>query len=128
VENLPQDLSFVDDPFPNSNPPSDGSGNSSGPVLQVDYPANGFGSTESGAQFYSLFNSSIPFQSMLLSYELAFDNNFDWVLGGKLPGMSQATMFWGSNQVMHKESVEVPIRMVALEGANLMERIASVQG
>jgi len=88
IENEAQDLSFVADPFPNSDPPSETSGNGpSSPVLQVDYPANGFGSTESGAQFFSLFNSSTPFQSMLLSYEVAFNTGFDWVKGGKLPGI-----------------------------------------
>jgi len=77
----------VDDPFPNSSPPSDGTTTSTGPVLKVDYPANGFGPMQSGTQLYSLFNSSTPFQSMLLTYQVAFSGNFDWVKGGKLPGI-----------------------------------------
>jgi hypothetical protein len=36
---------------------------------------------------YSLWNSSTPFQSMLLTYDVAFDANFPWTLGGKLPGL-----------------------------------------
>ena len=42
-----------------------------------------------GAQFYSLWNRSddSSFKSMIVSYELAFDSGFDWVKGGKLPGL-----------------------------------------
>ncbi|KAJ7462323.1 polysaccharide lyase family 14 protein [Mycena galericulata] len=82
------DLSFVDDPFPNS--PAPGSTSSStGPVLQVTYPAGSFSNNTGGAQFINLWNTtqSGGFQSMLLSYEVAFDAGFDWVKGGKLPGL-----------------------------------------
>jgi hypothetical protein len=79
---------FVDDPFPHSPAPG-GSSNTSGPVLQVQYQAGSFGDNSSGGvQFYSLWNSSgSAFQSMLVSYEVAFDSGFDWVKGGKLPGL-----------------------------------------
>jgi hypothetical protein len=127
VQDSVQDLSFVDDPFPNSNPPSDGLGNSSGPVLQVYYPASGFGSSESGAQFYSLFNSSTPFQSMLLSYEVAFDDNFDWVKGGKLPGLSRTALLLSSADVILQVFAGDRIQTTVLEGANPMERIASAR-
>ena len=80
---------FVSDPFPNYKLPSSSSFPSpSGPVLQVTYPKGGFGSQSSGAQFYSLWNStSSSFKTMLLTYEVAFDSAFDWVQGGKLPGL-----------------------------------------
>lgn len=88
LENGGSDLTFVSDPFPNSPAPGTSVGaNSSGPVLQVLYPAGSFNNNTGGAQFYSLWNSSTPFESMLLSYEIAFDSGFDWVKGGKLPGI-----------------------------------------
>jgi len=79
---------FVSDPFPNYQLPSSTSFPSpSGPVLQVTYTQGGFGSSGSGTQFYSLWNSTgDPFRTMLLTYEVAFDSTFDWVKGGKLPG------------------------------------------
>lgn len=90
IQHSPQDLSFVADPFPTSQIPSDtaaGKNASSGPVLRVDYPANAFSADSSGAQFLSLFNGSQPFQTMLLGYDVAFDKDFDWAKGGKLPGV-----------------------------------------
>ncbi|KAG1815945.1 uncharacterized protein BJ212DRAFT_1355628 [Suillus subaureus] len=70
IQNGGSNVAFVDDPFPNS-------------------PAPGATVTDSGAQWYSLWNTTdgSQFQSMLLSYELAFDSNFNWVQGGKLPGL-----------------------------------------
>ena len=81
-------IAFVDDPFPN-NPAPVSTTNSTGPVLQVKYPKGGFGSESSGMQLYSLWNTSdgSTFNSMLLTYEVAFDSNFDFVKGGKLPGV-----------------------------------------
>lgn len=89
IQNGGSNVAFVDDPFPNSPAPGATVLNTSGPVLQVTYPAGTYGSTDSGAQWYSLWNTTggSPFQSMLLSYELAFDSNFNWVQGGKLPGL-----------------------------------------
>ena len=78
---------FVADPFPNSTLPSGSSSNNDSPVLQVTYPSGGVGSLDSGSQFYSLWNSSSGFQTMLLSYEVAFDADFPFVKGGKLPGL-----------------------------------------
>ena len=88
IQNGASNLAFVDDPFPNA--PAPGSvANSSAPVLQVQYPAGSFQDNNvGGAQFYAMWNSSgSPFQSMLVSYEVAFDSGFDWVKGGKLPGL-----------------------------------------
>ncbi|KAH9940513.1 uncharacterized protein BXZ73DRAFT_42689 [Epithele typhae] len=81
-----ENLAFVADPFPNK--PAPGSSNTStGPVLQVKYAAGGVGSSSSGAQLFTLWNSSNAFNSMMISYEVAFDSNFDFVKGGKLPGL-----------------------------------------
>jgi hypothetical protein len=83
-------IAFVNDPFPNNPVPiSSTTVNTSGPVLQATYPAGGFQSSNSGAQFYNLWNSSdgSTFGTMMATYEVAFDANFDWVKGGKLPGL-----------------------------------------
>jgi hypothetical protein len=99
------DLSFVVDPFDTSDTSNavlqvrepyfwrrkNGINN----LYQVLYPANSFGGTTGGAQFINLFpnpndtdiTSSDSFQTMLLSYEVAFDPDFQWVKGGKLPGL-----------------------------------------
>lgn len=89
IENGGSNVAFVDDPFPDSPAPGVTVSNTSGPVLQVTYAADTYGSTDSGAQWYSLWDTTdgSQFQSMLLSYELAFDSNFNWVQGGKLPGL-----------------------------------------
>ena len=88
IQNGANDTAFVTDPFPNSPTPGLAPINNSGPVLQVTYPAGGLG-PNGGMQSYSLWNTSdgSAFNSMLLSYELAFDAGFDWVKGGKLPGL-----------------------------------------
>lgn len=80
------DLAFVSDPFPNN--PVPGS-TSSSPVLQITYPAGSYSGGTGGAQWYTQWNTSdgSTFNSMLLSYELAFDSDFDWSKGGKLPGL-----------------------------------------
>ncbi|KAF9653631.1 hypothetical protein BDM02DRAFT_3086800 [Thelephora ganbajun] len=82
-------VAFVPDPFPNYQLPSSSSPPSpSGPVLQVTYAKGGSSSSGSGIQFYSLWNStSDAFRTALLTYEVAFDSTFDWVKGGKLPGL-----------------------------------------
>lgn len=84
-----ENIVFVPDPFPNYRFPGSASFPSPpGSVLQVTYPKGGFGSSGSGAQFYSMWNSTgAPFKTMLLTYEVAFDPSFDWVQGGKLPGL-----------------------------------------
>ncbi|KAJ6499909.1 polysaccharide lyase family 14 protein [Mycena vitilis] len=88
VQNGGSDLAFVDDPFPN-NPAPGATSSSSGPVLEVTYPAGSFSGSTGGAQFVNLWNTTETggFQSMMLTYEVAFDKNFDWVKGGKLPGL-----------------------------------------
>ncbi|KAJ8463817.1 hypothetical protein ONZ45_g17452 [Pleurotus djamor] len=80
-------LNFVSDPYPNAS--VSGAANNSGPVLEATYPAGSFSHETGGAQFYNLWNTSdgSPFQSMMVSYEVAFEEDFDWVKGGKLPGL-----------------------------------------
>lgn len=94
IQNQPSDIAFVPDPFPNApvNPAlsvtSLNNSSASPPVLQVTYPQGSFEDSDGGVQFYNLFNGSLQSpQTMLLSYELAFDENFQWVKGGKLPGL-----------------------------------------
>ena len=92
IQNGGSNLEFVKDPFPTGDAPGDSGTNStisSCPVLQVQYRAGSFQDNNAGgAQFYALWNSSgSAFQSMLVTYEVAFDAGFDWVKGGKLPGL-----------------------------------------
>ncbi|KAJ7346633.1 polysaccharide lyase family 14 protein [Mycena albidolilacea] len=101
IQNGAGDLAFVEDPFPNN--PASGSPASTGPVLEVTYPAGSFSGDTGGAQFINLWNTteSGGFQSMLISYEVAFDQNYDWVKGGKLPGLrggKSATGCSGGNE------------------------------
>ncbi|KAJ7925315.1 polysaccharide lyase family 14 protein [Mycena leptocephala] len=101
IQNGGSDLAFVDNPFPNPAPGA--TTNSSGPVLQVTYPQGSFSGDTGGAQFINLWNTteSSGFQSMMLSYEVAFDENFNWVKGGKLPGLrggKSATGCSGGNE------------------------------
>lgn len=72
-----QDLAFVSDP--------DSSAGSSTPVFAVTYPAGSYSHGTGGAQFYSTFGNG--FEAMLVSYDVGFDSSFDWVKGGKLPGV-----------------------------------------
>ncbi|PPQ98618.1 hypothetical protein CVT24_003951 [Panaeolus cyanescens] len=87
VQDNPQNLAFVDDPYPNK--PVPGSSSVPGPVLQVTYAEGSFSHETGGAQFYTLWNRTDGgnFNTMMVTYELAFDQNFDWVKGGKLPGL-----------------------------------------
>jgi len=91
IQNGASNLVFVNDPFPNAPAPGATNSSASGPVLQVQYPAGSFQDNNvGGAQFYALWNSSgstSAFQSMLVTYEVAFEADFDWVKGGKLPGL-----------------------------------------
>ncbi|KZT26745.1 polysaccharide lyase family 14 protein [Neolentinus lepideus HHB14362 ss-1] len=83
------DLDFVNDPFPNDATPGASSNpKASGPVLQITYPNGSYSHDTGGAQLYSLWNTSdSSLLSMMVSYEIAFDSGFDWVQGGKLPGL-----------------------------------------
>ncbi|KZO98762.1 polysaccharide lyase family 14 protein, partial [Calocera viscosa TUFC12733] len=59
-------------------------------VLQVTYPANSYSHQTGGAEFYALplnSTSTAPYTTMLLTYDVAFSTYFNWVKGGKLPGL-----------------------------------------
>ncbi|KAH7923403.1 polysaccharide lyase family 14 protein [Leucogyrophana mollusca] len=89
-QNGASDVAFVVDPFPNSPTPDTQPGtNTSGPVLQITYPQGSYSHNTGGAQWYTLWNTSdgSTFDSMILSYELAFASGFNFVQGGKLPGL-----------------------------------------
>ena len=88
IQDNPQNLAFVDDPFPNSPPPGTKSPTSSTkPVLRVTYPEGSFSHDTGGAQLYTLWNTTDGFNTMMVTYEVAFDPGFEWVKGGKLPGL-----------------------------------------
>lgn len=87
ISNGNDSMEFVSDPFPSAQVAVDSGDSSNGTVLRIIYPKGSFNNNTGGAQFYTLWNSSTPFQSMLVSYELAFETDFDWVKGGKLPGI-----------------------------------------
>ena len=101
-------LAFVADPFPDHPVPGFEPTSDSAPVLRITYPAGSFSHDTGGVQFYNLWNvtasahdttsasassasnlasSDVGFGSLLLEYEIAFDETFDWVKGGKLPGL-----------------------------------------
>jgi hypothetical protein len=89
IQDGPQNLAFVDDPFPGKPAPGVANTPTSGPVMQVTYTEGSFSHDTGGAQFYSLWNTTdgSNFNSMMVQYEVAFDSGFDWVKGGKLPGL-----------------------------------------
>jgi len=89
IQNGANNLEFVNDPFPNVSIAALPSSGDTGPVLAITYPQGSFESQTSGAQLYQLWNTTggQVFQSMMVSYDIAFDSGFDWVQGGKLPGM-----------------------------------------
>ncbi|KAI8364976.1 hypothetical protein EDC96DRAFT_443728 [Choanephora cucurbitarum] len=79
-----EDVSFVKDPVTNN-----------ATVLQVKYPAGSYApvgsrtstGTVGGVEFFSTPEQGKMYNTALLSYDLAFDSNFNWVKGGKLPGI-----------------------------------------
>jgi hypothetical protein len=77
-----EDVSFVTDPFNQSE---------TGSVLQIVYNEGSFSPRASnhtgGAEFFMQPFGDQAFDKALLTYEIAFDNNFPWVMGGKLPGL-----------------------------------------
>lgn len=87
IQNGANDTAFVADPFPNN--PVPGTSSPSGPVLEVTYPQGSFSHGTGGTQLYSLWNTTdgSKFASMVVTYEVAFDAGFNWVMGGKLPGV-----------------------------------------
>lgn len=78
-----KNIDFVQDPISNN-----------GTVLKVSYPKGSFApvgtktntAVPGGVEFYSMPNDS-TYNTAFLGYDLAFDSTFDWVKGGKLPGI-----------------------------------------
>ena len=91
-------LAFVADPFPDHPVPGFEPASDTAPVLRVTYPAGSFSHDTGGVQFYNLWNdtasahdttsassssssylasSDVGFGSLLLEYEIAFDETFD---------------------------------------------------
>jgi len=105
-------LHFVKDPFASSNSNNETSardGESSSTVLKVDYQSGTYrqgGPNSSGGSTFFPFpmelqqeqglqniSTNIGPRSILLKYDVSFDYNFDFVKGGKLPGI-----FYGSEE------------------------------
>ncbi|KAB5596045.1 hypothetical protein CTheo_562 [Ceratobasidium theobromae] len=91
LQNGGDNMAFVADPFPSASLTKDPDVSASSyaqPVLQITYPAGSYSNhTGGGAQFIQLWNTTSNLQSVVLSYEVAFDSGFDFVKGGKLPGL-----------------------------------------
>ncbi|KAI7876838.1 hypothetical protein K492DRAFT_134841 [Lichtheimia hyalospora FSU 10163] len=85
----PEDLSFVPDPFDNSS--------SDSAVMRVYYqkgsytPSGSDDDVAGGCQFYMSPFQGQAFKKGLVRYDVAFSENFDWVKGGKLPGIFGAS-------------------------------------
>jgi parallel beta-helix repeat protein len=60
-----------------------------GSSLAVSYPAGQHGASETGAQWPFEFDAE--FEEVTLSYRVKFKNGFDFVRGGKLPGLAGGT-------------------------------------
>ncbi len=54
-------------------------------VMQWNYPKGSVGPTEGGGQFNPPNNANAD--EVYMSYNIKFKPGFDWVLGGKLPGL-----------------------------------------
>ncbi|KAF9113917.1 AP-3 complex subunit sigma-1 [Mortierella sp. AM989] len=85
------DISFIADPL---------NATSSGHVMQVNYPKGSYapslGPVTGGTQFYAApFGDKTPFEKIMVSYDVLFPNGFNWVLGGKLPGIYGGTPYEG---------------------------------
>jgi len=74
------DVSFVKDPLNSTN---------KDPVLTILYPAGSYSNNTGGTTFSTYYNdsSSTGFRTMQISYQVAFESGFQFVKGGKLPGL-----------------------------------------
>lgn len=68
----------------------------SGNSLAVEYPAEMHRSANTGAQWQLLFDQS--YDELLVEYRVKFDEGFDFVRGGKLPGLIGGTANTGGNR------------------------------
>lgn len=58
-------------------------------ILRVTYPANEYGPNKGGVQFKVPFGQT--FSELYLSYRIRFASGFDFVKGGKIPGLVGGT-------------------------------------
>lgn len=63
--------------------------------LRVTYPAGGVGTSSSGGQFKAKLD---PGTEYTLEYRVRFDPDFQWVKGGKLPGLCGGDCNTGGNK------------------------------
>ncbi|MEA3522268.1 MAG: hypothetical protein U9R50_04785 [Campylobacterota bacterium] len=66
-------------------------------MMQVFYPKNEYGIDDTGAQWKLEFSKS--YDELYLSYRLKFGANFDFIKGGKLPGLAGGTAPSGGKEV-----------------------------
>ncbi|MCH2109014.1 MAG: hypothetical protein MK135_06775 [Polyangiaceae bacterium] len=64
-------------------------------VLRVDYPGQEFGASAAGVQFKVPFGQS--YEELYLAYRVRFSEGFEWVKGGKLPGLVGGSAPTGCN-------------------------------
>lgn len=67
-----------------------------GSALAVAYPANLHGTSGGGAQWQ--YDLDDDYEELYLSYRVKFESGFDFVRGGKLPGLAGGSAPTGSNQ------------------------------
>ena len=67
---------------------TEGSGKTANKFLRVSYPKGGVGPSKGGGQFMLKFaNDNEEYQEMYVSYRVRFRPGFNFVKGGKLPGL-----------------------------------------
>ncbi len=64
-------------------------------VFSISYPKNNYGIQNTGAQWKLSFNHS--YNEAYISYSIKFSENFDFVKGGKLPGLAGGSAPSGGN-------------------------------
>lgn len=55
--------------------------------VRINYPRGGVGPSNSGAMWGTPLKNGQKVDELYMSYRIRFSNNFDWRLGGKLPGL-----------------------------------------
>ena len=60
-------------------------------VMRFNYPQGGVGPSQGGGQWNVTFDK--PFEEVYFSYRIKFKPGFEWVLGGKIPGIMGGEMW-----------------------------------
>lgn len=76
-------------------------------VLEIFYPANTFGTTDGGAQWE--MDLVELYDTLWVSYKIKFQASFDFVRGGKLPGLGGGTTPTGGQETTGKEGFSARI-------------------